>query len=49
MEILLRLDDRHMTKAMGATALLDEAFGKAVSEWAPLRNILAHEYRAPNA
>jgi uncharacterized protein YutE (UPF0331/DUF86 family) len=35
---------RETLRAMGTTALFDEAFGEAVSQWAPLRNILAHEY-----
>ncbi len=35
---------REVLRQLGATRLFDEAFGKAISRWASLRNILAHEY-----
>ena len=31
-------------KELGATRYFDEAFGEKISQWANLRNILAHEY-----
>ena len=31
-------------KEIGATQYFDEEFGEAISQWAALRNILAHEY-----
>jgi len=33
-----------MLKELGATQHFDEAFGENISQWASLRNILAHEY-----
>lgn len=33
-----------MLKELGATKHFDEAFGENISQWASLRNILAHEY-----
>ncbi len=33
-----------MLKGLGATEHFDEAFGGSISQWASLRNILAHEY-----
>lgn len=35
---------KEILKELGATQYFDEAFGDAVSQWAFLRNILAHEY-----
>ena len=35
---------KEILKELGATELFDEEFGEAISEWAALRNILAHEY-----
>ncbi|TVM04248.1 MAG: hypothetical protein CV087_01000 [Candidatus Brocadia sp. WS118] len=31
-------------KELGSTQYFDEAFGDDISQWAVLRNILAHEY-----
>ncbi len=31
-------------KELGATKYFDETFGETISQWASLRNILAHEY-----
>jgi len=31
-------------KELGATQHFDETFGQSISQWASLRNILAHEY-----
>jgi len=35
---------KEVLKELGATRYFDEAFGDALSQWAVLRNILAHEY-----
>lgn len=35
---------KEILKDLGATQYFDEEFGEAISQWAVLRNILAHEY-----
>lgn len=35
---------KEILKELGATQYFDEEFGEAISQWAILRNILAHEY-----
>lgn len=35
---------KEILKELGATEYFDEEFGETLSEWAALRNILAHEY-----
>jgi uncharacterized protein YutE (UPF0331/DUF86 family) len=35
---------KEVLKELGATPYFDEGFGEAISRWAGLRNILAHEY-----
>lgn len=35
---------KQVLKELGATSLFDEGFGESISQWAALRNILAHEY-----
>lgn len=35
---------REILQELGATEYFDEEFGEKISEWAALRNILAHEY-----
>ncbi len=50
-KVILALEDmgiptsyKGMLKELGATKHFDEAFGENISQWASLRNILAHEY-----
>lgn len=50
-KVILALEDRRIPtsykgilKELGATQRFDEAFGEDISQWASLRNILAHEY-----
>lgn len=50
-KVILALEDRRIPtsykgilKELGATKYFDEAFGESISQWANLRNILAHEY-----
>ncbi len=50
-KVILALEERGipssykgMLKELGATQHFDEAFGENISQWASLRNILAHEY-----
>lgn len=50
-KVLLASEDRRIPvsykgilKELGATQYFDEAFGEDISQWAVLRNILAHEY-----
>jgi len=35
---------REILRALGSVSPFDEAFGRNISRWAVLRNILAHEY-----
>jgi uncharacterized protein YutE (UPF0331/DUF86 family) len=35
---------KEILKELGTTEFFDEEFGESISEWAVLRNILAHEY-----
>ncbi|MBI5207062.1 MAG: DUF86 domain-containing protein [Candidatus Firestonebacteria bacterium] len=35
---------KEILKELGATKYFDEEFGDNISQWAGLRNILAHEY-----
>lgn len=50
-KVILIADDRRIPttykeilKELGVTQYFDEEFGEAISRWAALRNILAHEY-----
>lgn len=50
-KVILASEDRRIPasykeilKELGATRHFDEAFGENISQWASLRNILAHEY-----
>ncbi|PIQ93436.1 MAG: hypothetical protein COY75_10020 [Nitrospirae bacterium CG_4_10_14_0_8_um_filter_41_23] len=50
-KVILIADDRRIPttykeilKELGVTQYFDEEFGEAISRWATLRNILAHEY-----
>lgn len=50
-KVFLTVEDRRIPtsykgtlKELGATQHFDEAFGENISQWASLRNILAHEY-----
>lgn len=38
------LHNKGVLKELGATQHFDESFGDDISQWAVLRNILAHEY-----
>lgn len=50
-KVILAVEDRKIPtsykgflKELGATQHFDEAFGENISQWASLRNILAHEH-----
>lgn len=50
-KVILVSEDRRVStsykgvlKELGATQHFDESFGEDISQWAVLRNILAHEY-----
>jgi len=41
---LLPEDKEGILKELGGTQYFDESFGEEISQWASLRNMLAHEY-----